>query len=121
MAKRPMTPTPDRTGPEAARLRAAHELLDERPSPGVRATVLRAAAESARATAVDPVRVPRKGPTRWWLGWRPAAAAGATAAVGILAAGISVHVEQAREAIYAATPAPPPPPPAGSTSPAPAT
>jgi hypothetical protein len=87
-----MTATPDPNAAEAARLRAAHELLDERPSPGVRAAVLRAAAESARGDSLtEPVRAARRRPARWWLGWQPAAAA--TVAVGILAVGISVHVE----------------------------
>jgi len=88
-----MTATPDPNAAEAARLRAAHELLDERPSPGVRTAVLRAAAESVRGSpSTDPVRVAR--PVRWWLGWQPAAAA--TVAVGILAVGLSVHVEHER-------------------------
>ena len=92
-----MTATPDPNAAEAERLRAAHELLDERPSPGVRAAVLRAAAESARGSpSADPARVPRARPAHWWLGWRPAAAA--TVAVGILAVGISVNIERERPA-----------------------
>lgn len=92
-----MTATPDPNAAEAERLRAAHELLDERPSPGVRAAVMRAAAESARGSpSADPARVPRARPARWWLGWRPAAAA--TVAVGILAVGISVNIEHERPA-----------------------
>jgi hypothetical protein len=95
MAKQPVRPAPDPDATEAARLRVAHEVLDERPSPSVRAAVLRAAAESVRsASAAETVRAPRQRPARSWLGWRPAAAAGATVAVGMLAVGIATHVER---------------------------
>jgi len=113
-----MTATPDPNAAEAARLRSAHELLDERPSPGVRAAVLRAAAESARGGSLtEPVRAARRRPARWWLGWQPAAAG--AVAVGILAVGISVHVEhegpvashpETSAAPAAAAPAAPPAP-----------
>jgi hypothetical protein len=114
MANQPMNATPDPDDAEATRLRAAHELLDERPSPAVRAAVLRAAAESARGHAVSaPVGAPRQRPVSRWFGWRPAAAAGATVAVGLLAIGISVHVErespvESRSATPAAVAAPAP-------------
>jgi hypothetical protein len=95
MAKQPMTPAPDPDAAEVARLRVAHDVLDERPSPSVRAAVLRAAADSVRGAPVnETVRAPRQRPARPWFGWRPAAAAGASLAVGILAVGIATHVER---------------------------
>ena len=94
MAKRPVTPAQDFDAVQAARLRAAHELLDERPSPKVRAAVLRAAAESAHGNPVTASGgAQRRLSARRWFGWRPAAAA-VTVAVGILAVGISVHLER---------------------------
>jgi hypothetical protein len=93
MAKRPVTPAQDFDVVQAARLRAAHELLDERASPKVRAAVLRAAAESAHGNPVTGSGgAQRRLSARRWFGWRPAAAV--TVAVGILAVGISVHVER---------------------------
>jgi len=90
-----MTPAPDPDAAEAARLRVAHDVLDERPSPSVRAAVLRAAADSVRgAPANETVRAPRQRTARSWFGWRPAAAAGASLAVAILAVGIATHVER---------------------------
>jgi hypothetical protein len=95
MAKQPVSPAPDPDSAEAARLRVAHDVLDERPSPAVRAAVLRAAAESVRgAPSTGTVRAPREHPARRWFGWRPAAAASATVAVGLLAVGIATHVER---------------------------
>jgi hypothetical protein len=91
MAKRPVTPAQDFDAVQAERLRAAHELLDERASPKVRAAVLRAAAESARGNPVSASGGAQR--ARRWFGWGPAAAA-VTVAVGILAVGISVHVER---------------------------
>jgi hypothetical protein len=89
-----MSPTPDPDAVEAARLRAAHDVLDERPSPAARQAVLRAAAESARGAPVkEAPGTPRQRPARSWFGWRPAAAA-ATAAVGVLAVGIAIHIER---------------------------
>ena len=89
-----MTDAPDPNAPEAAQLRAAHELLGERPSPRVRAAVLRAAAAriggapTSAASGAPPAR-----PVHRWLRWQPAAAAATTVAVAVLAIGISLHVE----------------------------
>jgi hypothetical protein len=94
MAKRPVSSTPDPDSAEAARLLVAHGVLDERPSPAVRAAVLRAAAESVGAPATAAARAPRERAARPWFGWRPAAAASATVAVGLLAVGIATHVER---------------------------
>ncbi|HEX4585669.1 MAG TPA: hypothetical protein VH183_12640 [Burkholderiaceae bacterium] len=119
-----MSATPDPNDAEAVRLRAAHELLDERPSPRVRAAVLRAAAESVGGDAApESVGAPRRRPARAWFGWGPAAAAGATIAVGILAIGISVHVEhetpiESRTAPAAAPMAPAPAAPVDEAKPA---
>jgi hypothetical protein len=89
-----MTATPDPSSPEAARLRLAQELLDERPSPGVRAAVLRAAAEAAagdRAASTAPAPRPRT--ARRWFEWGPMATIGATA-VALLAVGVALHVDR---------------------------
>jgi hypothetical protein len=89
-------PQSDSDAVEAARLRAAHDLLDERPSSKVRAAVLRAA---GRGPGVDAAAGSPHAPAtrrRRWSGWAPLAAAGATAAVGVLAIGVSLHVERER-------------------------
>jgi hypothetical protein len=116
--------TPDPMTDEAKRLRAAQELLDERPRPDVRARVLRAAAESAHGHRVDKTtrRAPSERAARRWFEWRPMAAAGATA-VAILAVGIALRVEretsnEAPAAPSMSTPQPPAAAPATAASPA---
>jgi hypothetical protein len=104
-----MTSTPDPTDAEATRLRAAHELLDERPSSSVRAAVLRAAADAAGGDrAARAVPAARARAVKRWFEWRPMAAAGATL-VAVLAVGVALHVE--REAPVEPLPAASMPPP----------
>jgi hypothetical protein len=110
MARQPVSDASDRNTPEAVRLRAAHQLLDERPAPRVRAAVLRAAAQVRERPAPSPAPVSRERSARPWLRWRPAAAAAATATVAALAIGVAINVD--RETSVGnriETPAPAPP------------
>ena len=89
-----MTATPDPNAVEAARLRLAQELLDERPSPKVRAAVMRAAAEAAGHGAADRVVAARRPSARRWFEWGPIAAMAGVTTVALLAVGVAIHVER---------------------------
>lgn len=97
-----MTATPDPNAVEAARLRLAQEVLDELPSPKVRAAVMRAAAEAAGHGAVEDAVAPvRPSAGRWlrsWLrrshDWGPMAATAGATAVALLAVGVAFHVDR---------------------------
>jgi hypothetical protein len=84
----------------AALLRAAHERLDERPSLGMRAAILRAAAARATGDALDwadqrpPQAPPRPSSDRpWWRIWVPPLGLSATLLVCVLAIGVFLHRE----------------------------
>jgi len=79
----------------ARALLEAEVMLDAAPAPHVRAAILRAAAEHARATRDTPAHEarPGRGARNWrlWLAWQPALPAGIAVAVGILAVALSVR------------------------------
>lgn len=83
----------------AQRLRAAHEVLDERPAPKVRAALLEAAARRHVPAMAQP-SVARPAPQgdasgwRRWLAWRPRLAATGAALAGVLAVSIGLRVQQ---------------------------
>jgi hypothetical protein len=112
-----MSDASDRNPPEGVRLRAAHQLLDERPAPRVRAAVLRAAAQVRERPALAPARASQPS-AHPWLRWRPAAAAAATATVAALAIGVAINVDRetsvGNRIETPAAPAPAVPAPAGT-------
>jgi len=87
-----MSDASDQNTPEAVRLRAAHQLLDERPSPRVRAAVLRAAAQVRERSEPSTARASRERSSHTWLRWRPTAAA--TVTVAVLAIGVALNVDR---------------------------
>jgi hypothetical protein len=88
-----MNTLPDPVDRAAQRLREAHLVLDERPRPGVRDAILRAAAGAQGARGAQPAAPVRERGS--WLRWRPAFAAMGTASVAIVV--VSVGLEMQRQ------------------------
>jgi hypothetical protein len=89
----------DPVDPAVQYLHAANDVLDERPRPGVRDAILRAAAHAnapSRPPATAGAAVSAKSSPRSWFGWPRSVAGFATAGVAILAIGIALRVERER-------------------------